>query len=160
MRTLSGTLIHHSLSHALIRLYILCISLPSQTRYLSKLTTMDDVFLKKNKKQKNKSFSPIWTAMKKSLRQDAEHKNPIVDLDWSLFSSGVCWHLPVPSVIIKKTSVFPPDSWLSVSGVFYYRSWESMTSSPHLLSLLGVAVSFHAFLRWQAQLLAFQHWGI
>lgn len=34
-----------------------------------------------------------------------------------------------------------------------------MTSSPHPLSLLGVAVSFHAFLRWQAQLLAFQHFG-
>lgn len=45
--------------------------------------------------------------MKISLRQDAEHRNPKVDLGWSLFSSGVCWHLPVPSAIIKKTSVFP-----------------------------------------------------
>lgn len=34
-----------------------------------------------------------------------------------------------------------------------------MMSSPHPLSLLGVAVSSCAFLRRQAQLLSFQHFG-
>lgn len=54
--------------------------------------------------------------------------------------------------------MFFPNSWLSVSGIFCCRSRDYKMSSPHPLSLLGVAVSC-AFLRRQAQLLAFQHWG-
>lgn len=38
--------------------------------------------------------------------------------------------------------VFFPDRWLSVSGIFSCRSRDSMMSSPHPLSLLGVAVSW------------------
>lgn len=87
--------------------------------------------------------------MKKSLRQDAEHKNPIVDLDWSLFSSGVCWHLPVPSVIIKKTSVFSPPIVGSLSQASFttghenpwlplHTSWVcSESPSPSMLFYAG-----------------------
>lgn len=108
---------------------------------------------------RKKAFSPIWTAMKTSLRQDAEHRNPKVDLGWSLFSSGVCWHLPVPSAIIKKTSVFPPVSWLSVSGIRCYRSRDSKMSSPHPLRLQGIAISFSTFYAGRLSFLPFNTEG-
>lgn len=97
--------------------------------------------------------------MKRSLRQDAEHRNPKVDLAWFLFSSGVCWHLPDQSAIIKKTSVFPHDSWLSVSGIFCCRSRDYMMSSPHPPESAGSLRLLLCVLRRQAQLLAFQHFG-
>lgn len=80
--------------------------------------------VEKKTKKKNKAFSPIWTAMKRSLRQDAEHGNPKLDLGWSLFSSGVCWHLPVPSAIIKKTSVSPPKIVGSLSQASFSTGHE------------------------------------
>lgn len=44
--------------------------------------------------------------MKRSLRQDSEHRNPKVD---DHCSAPVFWcHLPVPQAIIKKTNVFIP----------------------------------------------------
>lgn len=84
--------------------------------------------------------------MKRSLRQDAERRGPETDLDVYQFSSGVCWRLPVPSAINKKTSVTPlsptpthPDSWYSISVAV---GCEIGHLTPHTptLSLLGVAV--------------------
>lgn len=103
--------------------------------------------------------------MKRSLRQDAEHRGPGVDLVFYRFSSGVWWRLPVPSAINKKTVTPPkptpthPDSWYSVSGVWCCGSRER--SSPHAAPpSWGCWESPSAVrLRWKAQLLAFQHWG-
>ena len=123
---------------------------------------------KRNKKNKRihltcrkKAFSPIWTAMKRSLRQDAEHRNPKVDPRWSLFSSGVCWHLPVPSAIIKKkTSVFPPlvGSLSQASFSNKVTRFHDVISTPP--ESAGSRRLLQYFLRWQAQLLSFQHCGV
>lgn len=48
--------------------------------------------------------------MKRSLRQDAERRGPEVDPVLYRFSSGVCWRLPIPSAINKKTVIPPPQN--------------------------------------------------
>lgn len=97
--------------------------------------------------------------MKRSLRQDAEHRNPKVDLVWFLFSSGVCWHLPVPSAIIKKTSVIPPIVG-SLSQASFAVGHEITWCHLHTpLSLLGVAVSFCPFYAGRLSFLPFNTEG-
>lgn len=51
----------------------------------------------------------------------------------------------------------PPNSWLSVSGIFCCRSRDYARSSPHPPESAGSLRL--RLLRRQAQLLAFQHWG-
>lgn len=65
--------------------------------------------------------------------------------------------LPAPSAIIKKTCVSPPNSWLSVSGIFCCRSRDYARSSPHPPESAGSLRL--RLLRRQAQLLAFQHFS-
>ena len=82
--------------------------------------------------------------MKRSLRQDAEHRGPKEDLVLYGFSSGVCWRLPVPSAINPHPPQPTPthiDSLYSISDVCCCGS--RVRSSPRaysILSLLGVAV--------------------
>lgn len=130
------------------------------------------LFVTRGKKKKNKrvhltcrkkAFSPIWASMKRSLRQDAEHRGPEVDPVLYRFSSGVCWRLPIPSAI-NKTVIPPspkpthPDSWNSISGVCCCGSRERSSPHAHPPSRVCWESPSAARLRWKAQLLAFQHW--
>lgn len=96
--------------------------------------------------------------MKISLRQDAEHRNPEVDSGSSLFSSGVCWHLPVHYQQSSRRLVFFPVSLLSISGILCCRSRDSTVISPPAESAGSRCLLLRALCR-QTQLLAFQHFG-
>lgn len=80
--------------------------------------------------------------------------------------SGVCWRLPVPSAINKKTSVTSPtppphphpDSWCSVSVAAGCEIRHLHTHTPPHPESAGSRRLLRV-LRRQAQLLAFQHWG-
>lgn len=101
--------------------------------------------------------------MKRSLRQDAEHRGPEVDPVLYRFSSGVCWRLPIPSAINKKTVIPPPQNPPTpIVGTPSQASVAVGRESGHLHthtppSRVCWESPSAARLRWKAQLLAFQH---
>lgn len=96
--------------------------------------------------------------MKRSLRQDAEHRGPEVDLVLYRFSSGVCWRLPVPSAINKKivTPPNPPPPTLIVgtpsqASVAVGRESGHLHTHTPMLSLLRVYAGRLSFLPFSTE---------